>query len=164
MKVIGILIVLGLTIFGISSYVKKEQKRAKLANKSFDERLEEILVLTENKYKSSDRNFGINFSHGRMVIFQMIKSTLLENSENNEFGYGIHLSFDDSFPETKEELERFTNSGFADEFHSHVWNGIPTYQINLKTDKQKIIKLTKNIIETVYEKEPSEIEIEEFEI
>ncbi|MCP4267077.1 MAG: hypothetical protein GY777_16155, partial [Candidatus Brocadiaceae bacterium] len=101
MKIIGILLVLGIAFFGISAYIKKGQKQAELANKSFDERLEEILILTENKYNSSNRNFGINFSHGRMVIFQLIKRTLLENSENNEFGYGIHLSFDDSFPETE---------------------------------------------------------------
>jgi hypothetical protein len=164
MKIIGILLVLGIAIFGISAFVKKGQKQAELANKSFDERLEEILILTENKYKSSNRNFGINFSHGRMVIFQMIKSTLLENSENNEFGYGIHVSFDDSFPETKGELERFANSDFANKFHRHVWDGIPTYQLDLKTDKEQIIDMTKKIIETVYEREMSKIEIDEFEI
>ena len=164
MKIIGILLVLGIAIFGISAYVKKGQKQAEFANKSFDERLEEILILTENKYKSTNRNFGINFSHGRMVIFQLIKSTLLENSENNEFGYGIHLSFDDSFPETKGELERFTNSDFANKFHRHVWDGIPTYQLDLKTDKEQIIEISKKIIETVYEREVSKIEIDEFEI
>ena len=164
MKIIGIVFVLGIAILGINSYVKKGQKQTELANKSFDERLEEILILTENKYKLSNRNFGINFSHGQMVIFQMIKRTLMENSENNEFGYGIHLSFDDSFPETKGELERFNNSDFVDKFHRHVWDGIPTYQLDLKTDKEQIIKLTKKIIEEVYEKEVSKIEIDEFEI
>ncbi len=164
MKIIGIILVLGIAIFGISAYMKKGQKKAELVNKTFDERLEEILVLTENKYKSSNRNFGINFSHDRMVIFQIIKRTILEDSENNEFGYGIHLSFDNSFPETKGELERFTNSGFANKFHRHVWDGIPTYQLDLNTDKEQIIELTKKIIEEVYMKEVSEIEIEEFEI
>lgn len=164
MKIIGILLILGIAIFGISAYLKKEKKQTKMTNKSFDERLEEILTLTENKYKLSNRNFAINFSHGRMVIFQMIKSTLLKNSENKEFGYGIHLSFDDSFPETIGELERFTNLDFADKFHSHVWDGIPTYQLDLKTDKKQIIEMAKRIIETVYEKEVSKIEIDEFEI
>lgn len=164
MKIIGILLVLGIAIFGISAYVKKGQKQAELADKSFEERLEEILILTENKYKSSYRNFGINFSHGRMVIFQMIKRNLLENSENQEFGYGIHLSFDDTFPETKGELDRFTNSDFADKFHRHAWDGIPTYQLDLKTDKEQIIDMAKKIIETVYQREVSKIEIDEFEI
>jgi len=61
-------------------------------------------------------------------------------------------------------LERFTNSDFADEFHRHVWDGIPTYQLDLKTDKKLIIELTKKIIEEVYEKEMSKIKIDEFEI
>ena len=164
MKIIGILLVLGIAVIVLSAYSNKEQNQAEMANKSFDERLEQILILTENKYKSSNRNFGINFSHGQFVIFQLIKSTLLENSENSDFGYGIHLSFDDSFPETKGELERFTNSDFANKFHHHVWDGIPTYQLDLKTDKVQIIELSKRVIETVYKKEVSKIEIDVFEI
>lgn len=164
MRIIGMLLVLGVVILGISACVKKGQEQSEVTNKPFNERLEEILILTENKYKSSNQNFGINFSYGRMVIFQVIKSSLLEKSRNNEFGYGIHLSFDDSFPETKGELDRFTNSGFANKFHLHVWDGIPTYQLDMKTDKKQIIEMTKKIIEIVYEKEVSKVEIDEFEI
>ena len=164
MKIIGILIVLGIGLIGLNFYVKKEQKQMDINEKPFNERLEEVLKLTENKYKSSNNNFGINFSSGQMVIFQIIKRTLLENPDNNEFGYGIHLSFDDSFPETKGELERFTNSDFANKFESHVWDGIPTYQLDLKTDREQIIIMTNKIIEEVYQKDVSKIEVDEFEI
>ncbi|MCP3929764.1 MAG: hypothetical protein GY705_11760 [Bacteroidetes bacterium] len=58
-------------------------------------------------------------------------------------------------------MERFTNSDFADKFHRHVWDGIATYQFDLKTDKEQIIELTKKIIEVVYEKEVSKIGIDE---
>jgi hypothetical protein len=135
-----------------------------MTNKTFDEKLQDVLILIENEYKSPDQNFGINFSHEIMVIFQIIKRTLLENSKNNEFGYGIHLSFDDSFPETKGELQRFINSNFADKFHSHTWDEILIYQLDLKTDKEQIIELTKKIVVEVYEKDVSKVEIEVFEI
>jgi hypothetical protein len=164
MKLILILLILVIVIFGIIAYIRKEQKRTKLTSKSFDERLEEILIFTENKYKTSNQDFGINFSYWRVVLFQIVKRTALENSEDNEFGYGVHLSFDDSFPGVKGELERFTNSEFADKFHYHVWDEIPTYQLDLKTDNEQIIELTKKIIEVVYEKEVSKIKIDEFEI
>ncbi|MEL6659767.1 MAG: hypothetical protein AAFN81_18695 [Bacteroidota bacterium] len=164
MKISGMLLALGIAFFGTSACISKGQNQVESANTTFAERLEEVLTLTENKYKSSNRNFGINFSDGQMVIFQMVKRTLLENSETNEFGYGIHLSFDGSFPETKGELERFTNSDFAEKFHHHVWDGIPTYQLDLKVDRDHITEMTKKIIEVVYEKEVSKIEIDEFEI
>ena len=164
MKLLAILVVvmLGLTVSNLKSQGIENQKPSKM--KVFEERLEEQLEIAKANFNEPAKNFGINFSDETMVIFQMIKRTLLEGVQDEDFGFGIHLSFDDSFVETAGELEKFKNSDFADQFEYHSWDGIDTYQLDLKENNDRIKEITKSIIETVYKKDASKIEIDIFPI
>lgn len=164
MKIVGIILVI---IFGLTLsklWAQRNQSKKILQTKTYEERLDDQLNIAKTHFNEENKNFGINFSSGKMVIFQMIKRTLLEGNQTNEFGFGIHLSFDDSFPETEEELQNFKKLEFKDQFKYHSWDGIDTYQIDLKEDKEKIEELTKKIVEYVYKKDPSKVEIEIFPI
>ena len=164
MKTIGIIVVI---IFGLiltKLWSQRNQSKKLLQNNTYEERLDDQLNIAKTNFSEANKNFGINFLSDNKVIFQIIKRTLLKGNQTKEFGFGIHLSFDDSFPETKEELQNFKNLEFADQFKYHSWDGIDTYQIDLKEDKEKTEELTKKIVKHVYKKDQNKIEIEIFAI
>ena len=76
----------------------------------------------------------------------------------------INLSFDTSFPETEAELERFKALEIADQFKYQLWDGIPTYQLDLIQDLVEIIITAKDVVQKVYLQDLSIIVFDEFEI
>ena len=114
---------------------------------SFEERLEDILKSLEVKFRYSTQDFGINFSDGHTILLQIIRRAMLEKVDDKEFGYGMHLCFDDAFPIDKERLKRFQ-----------------CYQLDLHYDKAHLISISGTILELVYLKDLKNIELEEFEM
>jgi len=131
---------------------------------SFEERLEDILMSLEAKFRYSSQDFGINFSDGHTILLQVIRRGMLEKALDPEYGYGIHLCFDDAFPIDKERLKRFHESEIKTRFEYHIWEGIPCYQLDLRNDKAQLISISGTILELVYLKNLEDIEIEEFEM
>jgi len=142
MKTLGIFLVLIMGLIATTLWSQNIKNKKLLKIKTFEERLDDQLILAQTDYNEASKNFGINFISRRMVIFQMIKRTLLEGVQDEAFGFGIHLSFDDSFSETTDDLQNFKNLKIANDFTYHSWDGIDTYQLDLKDDKEKVIELT----------------------
>ena len=89
---------------------------------------------------------------------------MLEISKNKEEGFGLHLSFDESFESAKEELANFRKQDYLKEFDYHEFDEIPSYQIDLGRDTNQINEIVKQLIIDVYEQDIELVEIETFEI
>lgn len=139
-------------------------KEKKKFDKPFSERLKSELIFAEKEYLERKKDFAINISSTNSVLFQIINSKMLESNKNGNPGFGLHLSFDESFEESKEEIEKFRNQQYSKEFAYHDLDDIPTYQIDLGNDKERIEKLVKRLIDDVYEQEIETIETDNFEI
>jgi hypothetical protein len=139
-------------------------KEKKEFDRTFDERLREELNYAENEYIKNEKDFAINISSPNSVLFQIISSRMLEISTNGKSGFGLHLSFDDSFEESKEEIEKFRKQDYSKDFEYHDLDDIPTYQIDLGKDKNRIEELVKRLIEDVYEQRIETIDTDNYEI
>lgn len=128
---------------------------------SVDE-LVEALEKAEIQYLNSEKKFGINVLSNSAVVFQLVCSSLLEK-EGGEAGFGIHLPFDQSFLKGKENYVKFKTSKYYQKFDANLWDGIPTYQLNLGKDKEKIENFVNGLLKEVYEiKDPIRFELFEF--
>jgi hypothetical protein len=130
----------------------------------FYERLREELVFVEEKYIQKNKNFAINISSQSSVLFQIINTSLLESGTVNSQGFGLHLSFDVTFEELKDRLEKFKTMAYEAEFEYHYLDGIPTYQIDLGNDKEGLEELVIKLLVDIYEQEIEKIEVESFEL
>lgn len=139
-------------------------KEKKEFDKPFFERLKEELNYAEGEYIKKDKDFAINISSPNSVLFQIISSRMLEKNTNGISGFGLHLSFDDSFEESREELEKFRMQDYSKDFEYYDLDEIPTYQIDLGNDKERIGELVKHLIENVYGQETETIDTDNFEI
>ena len=139
-------------------------KPAKVFDKPFNERLNKDLDNVKSNYLENNENFAVNISAPGFTLFQIIHSNMLESNNNKDFGYGLHLSFDDSFADSKDEIRRFKNQAYAADFDYHDLNEIPTYQINLQENKARLVELVGSIIEDVYQRDIETIEIDAFEV
>ena len=132
--------------------------------KSFEEKLDDILLTLEAKFRYSSQDFGINFSDGNSILLQIVRRSMLDTVKDKEFGFGIYLSFDETFSMDKEELKRFQKSAFKDLFEHHIWEGVSCYQLDVRNDKNRIKSISGTILEVVYLKGLSRIEIEACEM
>lgn len=139
-------------------------KKKKEFDKSFSERLIDELNFAEKEYINKEKGFAINISSPNTTLFQIVNSNMLESKDDNKKGFGLHLSFDESFDESIEEINKFRNQDYSNNFDYHDLDEIPTYQIDLETDKEQIKKLVIQIIKDVYEQEVETIETDNFEI
>ncbi len=89
---------------------------------------------------------------------------MLEVKGNEQSGFGLHLSFDGSFEESKTEIQIFRKQEYSKGFEYYDLDKIPTYQIDLGFDKERIEKLIKRILEDVYNQEIEKIEMDNYEI
>ena len=149
-------------IIEIMQTIYHNEKDSKF-DKSFVERLIQNLDESEKEYLNKDKNFLIDISCGT-VLFQIVNNQMLEQNNSKEKGFGFHLSFDESFESTKEELANFRNQEYSKKFDYHEFDEIPTYQIDLGVNKSKIMELVKQLIVDVYEQDVEIVKIENFEI
>lgn len=140
---------------------KREERQS--FDKSFKQRLTVELENAESEYIANKKDFVINLSTGT-VLFQIISNKMLEINRINERGFGLHLSFDETHDESIEEIAKFRGKEYSKEFDYHDLDEIPTYQIDLGTDKKRLEKLVNQIIVDVYEEELETVETDNFEI
>lgn len=132
-------------------------------DKSFIQRLRGELKTVEATYIENRKNFAINIGTGT-VLFQIVSNKMLELNPNKERGFGLHLSFDESFDDNVKEIAKFRNKEYSNEFDYHYLDEIPTYQIDLGMDKKRLEKLVKKIVIDIYEEELEIVGLDNFEI
>lgn len=132
-------------------------------DKSFNERLLNELENAEKEYIKNEKDFVINLSTGT-VLFQIVSNKMLEINQVTGRGFGLHLSFDETHEESIDEIAKFRSKEYSKEFEYYLLDEIPTYQIDLGTDKRRLEKLVNQIIIDVYEEELETIETDNFEI
>lgn len=136
----------------------------KIQTEPFVKRIHDEIIKSEIEFLRENKNFAINISTSSVTLFQIISSKMLESNGDNKIGFGLHLSFDDSFEETKVELSKFKSQDFSKEFEYHNLDEIATYQLYLGTDINRIEKLVRSLVVKVYEHEIESIIVDRFEI
>jgi hypothetical protein len=139
-------------------------KPPKVFDKSFHERLNKELDNVKLNYVEKNENFVVSLNAPDCTLFQIIHSNMLESNNNKDFGYGLHLSFDDSFEDSKDEIRRFKKQDYASDFNYHNLDEIPTYQINLQENKARLIELVETIVGEVYQRDIETIDLDAFEV
>ena len=133
-------------------------------DKPFYDRLSKELQNAKLEYIDNHKNFAIDLSNTSTNLFQIVNNKMLEVNSNLSNGFGLHLSFDDSFDECKEEIQKFRSKDYSRYFDFHNLDRIPTYQIDLGMNIEQLIELVGKIIVEVYEENPEKIEIDKFEV
>lgn len=137
------------------------RERIKFA-KDFAERFTETLEEVERQFFRRRKQFVITLSSPRTLLFQIVASEMLVNPIGKGTGYGLHIAFDDTDIETKEELEKFEGSEYADEFDCVEIDDIVTYQKDFKKDKEELKQMVTDLITKFHEEEIEEIEVDFF--
>ncbi len=141
----------------------KSQKKKK--NKEpFEILLLKALEKAESEFIEKGKKIGIDIVAENQIVFQIISNKLLEKQQTKENGFGLDLSFDQSFAEQREEILRFKESRYYQEFNSHLLNEIPTYQKDLGTDKEEISSHIKGLLKEVYIVKKEQVSFDVFEI
>ena len=92
------------------------EERRKNLSESFSERLAQVIKIAKEKYLPNKKDFVIDISSNE-GLFQIISNQMIEN-KGVTVGFAIDLTFDDSFEETKGQLERFKLQSYSKEFES----------------------------------------------
>ncbi|MCS5598736.1 MAG: hypothetical protein NZ707_03195 [Rhodospirillales bacterium] len=172
MKSILVSIVAAVVLVGCGESQKsisEETKNIKMGNnemtKSFEEKLLVALNEAETKFKAKHQDFLIDISYKikfdgeemMSALIQILSRSVLNNVEDEEFGYGIHLAFDDEL----EALNRLKNvNNFTDYHYSLFDESVHTYQLDVKSDKKAVITNAKLLIEEVYLKKTFDAKID----
>ncbi len=145
-------------------YHPSERKERQNFEEPFDKRFLEELNNAEEEYIKKKRNFVINISNANTVLFQIVSNKILETNRIKKRGFGLHISFDDSFEEGIEEIAKFRSKEYAKNFDYHNLGNIPTYQIDLGTNRKRLEELVKKIVVDIYKEDIEIIETDNFEI
>lgn len=145
-------------------FCHNKANRDKKFDKPFSDRLRYEMLNAENIYIDKNKDFTINVCGKNEVLFQIVSNAMLESGLENKKGFGLHLSFDQSFDDCKKEIKKFRKTKYANEFDYHELDEIPTYQIDVGNDKKRLEELIKGLIIEVYEEELELIDLDNFEI
>lgn len=129
----------------------------------FLKRLTKELDHIQSDYIKAERYFVTNIMSSRSVILQIISNQMLHKKSNKISGFGIHLSFDESFEESAEELKNFKIQGFDKDFLFSNIDEVPIYQIDLGLDIERIKTMIVKLVENVFEENIERLELETFE-
>jgi len=140
---------------------QSEEKRR--SDEPFKQRLLKEFEYVEKEYIAKEKDFVINISTGT-VLFQITSNKMLEINRIKERGFGLHLSFDETDEESVEEMAKFRSKEYSAEFDYHDLDGIPTYQVDLGTDKKRLEELVCRMVLDVYEEDLEMVEIDNFKI
>lgn len=124
----------------------------------------ELLGLVEQQYNADEKLFLIDISTENLVLFQLVHRKLKEKYEDDAFGYCIHFAFDQSFQSSTEELNKFKQIGLDTLADYSEWDGIPTYQIDMRNNKEKIADIVEKTFSEVYGFDSSSIFISVYEM
>ncbi|WP_367391478.1 DUF2199 domain-containing protein [Lewinella sp. LCG006] len=128
----------------------------------FYRRLKEELALCNAKYQPG--HFIVNISTSKRVLFQLIPREFLEGQNNSKQGYGLHVVFNYDDEASMELLERFKEIAEGSDWLFHEIDGVPTYQIDLHEEEEKLQQIAVELLKKVYLMEESQIEIDSFEV
>lgn len=136
-------------------------KEKRILNKSFKDRLSDILNKAALEFRFKGRKFVINIENNREILFQLISSELLAFPTNNQIG--LHLSNDSANFNYKEIKSRMRDLYKNNSIEKLSLDNIETYQKSYKIDTEQIFLDLILIIENVFEENIDEIELSIFE-
>jgi len=132
--------------------------------KSFSERLQERLAIANKKYVKKKKSFAINVNASSTTLFQIVNSQMLESAGEEKIGFGIHLAFDDTFEESKEQINTFKKQTFSNDFKYFNIEQIPSFQINFGLQLPLLEKYTTQLVQDVYQEDIESTSLELLEI
>lgn len=139
----------------MNDFIYHSRKHQNLkSDKPFSERFDEVVKAIQQKSISKGDDFIINISStsGSHTLFQIISSRMLENPKES-LGFGLHLSFDDSFSESIEELRLFKQTTYYKDFDNIILDDIATSQIDIGNDLERLKGLVAKLYVDVYQED-----------
>lgn len=128
----------------------------------FSSRLKE--VINENNSKKSDSGHIINICSSSEVIFQILPRVFLEEINDTKAGFGFHVVFDEDDEVSIEQLARFKETDNFDDWDYHILDGIPAYQFDAGSSKEKVIMISNQLFEKVFLINEKQVIIDSFEV
>jgi hypothetical protein len=128
----------------------------------FYRRLKEELDLCNAKYQPG--RFIVNISTSGGVLFQLMPREFLEGQNNSKHGYGLHVVFDYDDEASMERLERFNEIAEGRDWIFYEIDGVPTYQIDLREEEEKLQQVAAKLFETVFLMDENQIAIDSFAV
>lgn len=125
---------------------------------SFKTRFKKIIKEVKTNYFSQQKSFMIDISIDNVVMFQIVSPDFFE-PENINKEFVIYLPFDISEIEAERSLERFKQTKYFDKFKLDHFDGMPTFNLNLKSEKELEQFLAK-IIKDVYQENPKAVSLD----
>lgn len=130
-------------------------------DKSFRERLSEMIDYATKDYRLKGKNFVIEINNQREKRIQLISSELLVTPSNK--GIGIHISNDETNLNYKVIERRMADLCQKILIKKFLWNEIETYQKEYEIENDRLYWDIKQIIQDVYEENVEEMELYIFE-
>lgn len=130
----------------------------------FAERFRAVLTKARRLYLDEGKQFCISFVGKGASTLQVVSSAVLENTDSSVKGFGIHLPLDDSFPGYREAVERVRSLATEKEFTFLDLDGVPTFQVNLGLDIDRLEALVRTISNEVFGEDVEDFGFDLFEI
>lgn len=125
--------------------------------KTFEQRFKKIVKKAKAEFTGKSKLFVINISSLREVLFQLISSELSVESRSE---IGIHLSNDEINENYKLVQKRMSSMCDKHLFNKFLLDGIDTYQKNYQFNDETLFADIKHIVDSVYEENIEELELE----
>jgi hypothetical protein len=125
---------------------------------------DELQLITET-YSAENHGFLYSVFKNDTGLVQVIHASYVQElgAKKDEFGLAIHLAFDETFTDEIAFHEKFKASAHFAKFKAYIWDGIPCYAINLKTDYAAAANLLSEILVDIYDFDPSVPCVTEFD-
>lgn len=137
-------------------------KDKKTFEDGFKVRFNEILKTAKTDYIEKEKAFVIDISNQREGLLQLIASELLK--ESSDIGIRLHLSNDDINTDYKNVQIKMDEISKSTGINKVVIDKIETYQKSYALNDKTLFKEIKYIIETVFEENLDELELDIFEV
>lgn len=146
---IGLLLVLVSLITIANRYVSDDEKNS-LAK--LEKQLKEELKAITETYREPNHGFIYDIRENDNLLLQVVHSSFIQelNASHNEFGLGIAIAYDETFPSEVENHKKFKQSKYISQFTAYEWDGIPCYALNMNTDYESTARLLTGILKDVY--------------
>ncbi len=127
---------------------------------SFEQRLSDILNQAENDFYDKEKQFVIDISNNKEVLFQFIASSILDIKKNGKIG--LHLSNDtinDNYKFVENKMKELCRNHMIEKFEL---DKIATYQKGYNFDANEIFQDIKLLANVVFEENIESLEISIF--
>lgn len=122
--------------------------------------LKEQLLKAKAEYQNQDELFIIDVIYKDASVLQILRRQMLEDVNDQQFGFGIHLNFNLQQAEELQQLLLFHKLPVLDLFTLYEVINSPTFQIDLNEDLDRIEAMTYMLLKTVYTNDKSAIRFE----